>query len=141
MDQKQPTRSSCYRDGLHFGDGVYGPDIPVQNMKSAHQGLLILAITVVALLVAVDRWRLKNKTKQAPAPSSNCLDFSITINKSEVGAITFATIPAIIDKTGLKRTALETDTMIYEGNIDAVMAFEVIAQQRGWSYYQSNKHC
>ncbi len=110
-------------------------------MKSVHQGRLILAIAVVALLVAVDLWRLKNKTKQAPAPSSNCLDFSIAINKSEVGAITFATIPALIDKTGLKRTALETDTMIYEGNIEAVVAFEIIAQQRGWTYYQSNKHC
>jgi hypothetical protein len=58
-----------------------------------------------------------------------------------VGAITFATIPALIDKTGLKRMVLETDTMIYEGSIDAVTAFEIIAHQRGWTYYQSNKHC
>lgn len=100
-----------------------------------------MAIAVVALLVAVDIWRSKNKTKQAPAPSSNCSNFSITINKSDVGAITFATIPALIDKTGLKRKVLETDTMIYEGSIDAVAAFEIIAQQRGWTYYKSNKHC
>ena len=110
-------------------------------MKTPHKGFLTLAIVVIALLVALDKWRSKNRTKQAPAPSPNCPNFSITINKSDVGAIIFATIPALIDKTGLKRKVLETDTMIYEGSIDAITAFEAIARQKGWTYFKSNKHC
>ena len=77
----------------------------------------------------------------APAASSFAQSPQDPIKRSDVGAIPFATIPAMIDKTGLKRTVLETDTLVYEGSADAVAAFETIAHGQGWNYYKSNKNC
>lgn len=113
-------------------------------MKKEHFGLLALAAAAVGILVAVDMWRSAKteQPKDVPAAANpGCLNFSITIKRSEVGAIPFATIPAMIDKTGLKRTVLETDTLVYEGSADAVAAFETIAHGQGWNYYKSNKNC
>lgn len=111
-------------------------------MKKEHLALIGLAAVAVAVLVAVDMWRsAKTEQPQTDPAGQNCLNFSITIKRSDVGAIPFAAIPAMIDKTGLKRTVLETDTLVYEGSADAVVAFEAIAHGQGWNYYKSNKNC